>query len=230
MKRQLMLVVAAALLAPGAHATDLSTTSRRKGTRFSKSAKAATRFATPPSATKLSGVTASAYISPSRAPRTAVSAPGVSPTAALAAGLKVDVDALPRSLQRALARGKVDLEDPATTLELLKLDAVVGITGIFDERGKIVSMGIQCALCHSTVDDSFAPGIGRRRDGWANRDLNVGAIIALAPRLEPVAHLLGADRRHGAHSAELLGTRAASTPCCSSTARRSGPMANRRRC
>jgi len=118
---------------------------------------------------------------------------GVSPATALAVGLKVDLAALPRSLQRDIARGKVDLDDPATTLELLKLDAVVGVTGIFDDRGRISSMGIQCALCHSTVDDSFARGIGYRRDGWANRDLNVGAIVALAPRLQPVATLLGTD-------------------------------------
>ena len=119
--------------------------------------------------------------------------PGVSPATALAVGLKVDVDALPRSLTRALARGQIDLNSPATTLALLKLDAVVGVTGIFDKQGRITSMGIQCSLCHSTVDDSFAPGIGHRRDGWANRDLNVGAIVALAPRLEGVATLLGTD-------------------------------------
>jgi hypothetical protein len=119
--------------------------------------------------------------------------PGVSPKAALAAGLKVDVNALPRTLQRALARGQVNLDDPATTVALLKLDAVVGVTGIFDESGKLSSMGIQCAFCHSTVDNSFAPGIGRRLDGWANRDLNVGAIVAMAPRLEPVAAVLGTD-------------------------------------
>jgi hypothetical protein len=119
--------------------------------------------------------------------------PGVSPATALAVGLKVDVEALPRSLIRDLARGKVDLQNPATTLALLKLDAVVGVTGFFDDRGRITSMGIQCAFCHSTVDDSFAKGIGRRLDGWANRDLNVGAIVALAPRLEPVASLLGVD-------------------------------------
>jgi len=119
--------------------------------------------------------------------------PGVSPATALAVGLKVDRAALPRSLQRDIARGNVDLDDPAVTLELLKIDAVVGVTGIFDERGRITSMGIQCALCHSTVDDSLAKGIGYRRDGWANRDLNVGAIVALAPRLEPVATLLGTD-------------------------------------
>jgi hypothetical protein len=117
----------------------------------------------------------------------------VSPATALAVGLKVDVDALPRSLQRAIARGKVDLQDPTNTLALLKLDAVVGVTGFFDDKGKLSSMGIQCALCHSTVDDSFARGIGHRRDGWANRDLNVGAIIALAPRLQSVATLLGTD-------------------------------------
>ena len=119
--------------------------------------------------------------------------PGVSPKTALSVGLKVDVDALPRSLLRALARGKVNLDDPKTTLALLKLDAVVGVTGFFDEQGSLSSMGIQCAFCHATVDDSFAPGIGHRRDGWANRDLNVGAIVALAPRLEPVAQLLGTD-------------------------------------
>jgi len=119
--------------------------------------------------------------------------PGVSPATALSVGLKVDVKALPRSLQRALARGEVDLTDPKTTLKLLELDAVVGVTGIFDDTGKLTSMGIQCALCHSTVNDSFAPGIGQRLDGWANRDLNVGAIVALAPRLEPVAAVLGTD-------------------------------------
>jgi hypothetical protein len=118
---------------------------------------------------------------------------GVSPTMALGVGLKVDVNALPRSLQRSIARGRVDLENPAVTLELLRLDAVLGVTGFFNEQGRITSIGIQCAVCHSTVDDSFAKGIGRRRDGWANRDLNVGAIIALAPRLESVAMLLGTD-------------------------------------
>ena len=119
--------------------------------------------------------------------------PGVSPATALAVGLKVDVDALPRSLVKAIGRGQVNLEDPATTLALLRLDAVVGVTGLFDRQGRITSMGIQCALCHSTVDDSFAAGIGHRRDGWANRDLNIGAIVALAPRLEGVATLLGTD-------------------------------------
>jgi hypothetical protein len=97
----------------------------------------------------------------------------------------VDVDALPRSLQRALAAARSTSTIRRPRLALLKLDAVVGVTGIFDKAGNIKSMGIQCAFCHSTVDNSFAPGIGRRLDGWANRDLNVGAIVALAPRLEP---------------------------------------------
>ena len=119
--------------------------------------------------------------------------PGLSPKAALGVGLKVDVDALPPELQQALQRGEVDLDDPAVTLALLKLQAVVGVTGLFDSSGGLRSMGIQCALCHSTVDDSFAPGIGHRLDGYAARDLNVGAIVSLAPDLRPVARLLGTD-------------------------------------
>jgi hypothetical protein len=119
--------------------------------------------------------------------------PGVSPKAALAVGLKVDVDSLPKSVIRALKAGQVDLENPAVTLDLLRANAVVGVTGFFNEAGKLSAVGIQCALCHSTVDSSFAPGIGHRRDGWANRDLNIGAIIALAPRLEPIADLLGVN-------------------------------------
>ena len=119
--------------------------------------------------------------------------PGLSPRAALGVGLKVDVDALPPELQQALQRGEVDLDDPAVTLALLRLQAVVGVTGFFDSSGGLRSMGIQCALCHSTVDDSFAPGIGHRLDGYAARDLNVGAIISLAPDLRPVARLLGTD-------------------------------------
>jgi hypothetical protein len=118
---------------------------------------------------------------------------GVSPKTALAVGLKVDVDALPNSLRKAIADGKVDLDDPATTIALLKLNAVVGVTAFTNPDGSVRSMGIQCALCHSTVDDSFAKGIGRRMDGWPNRDLNVGAIVSLSPNLEPVATLLGTD-------------------------------------
>jgi hypothetical protein len=119
--------------------------------------------------------------------------PGVSPKTALAVGLKVDADAVPTELQQQFKTGKVNLDDPSTTVALLRLDAVVGIKGIFDSSGKLKSMGVQCALCHSTVDDSFAPGIGKRLDGWANRDLNIGKIIALAPTLKPYTDLLGVD-------------------------------------
>lgn len=119
--------------------------------------------------------------------------PGVSPRTALSVGLKVDVDALPAGLVSALKLGQVNLDDPATTLALLELNSVVGLTGFFNNQGNLQSVGIQCALCHSIVDNSFAPGIGHRLDGWANRDLNVGAIVALAPTLKPVADLLGTD-------------------------------------
>ena len=97
--------------------------------------------------------------------------PGVSPATALSVGLKVDVTALPSSLQNKILKGQVNLNDPAVTLALLKLNAVVGVTGFFNPDGSLKSMGIQCALCHSTVDNSFAPGIGKRLDGWPNRDL-----------------------------------------------------------
>jgi hypothetical protein len=119
--------------------------------------------------------------------------PGLSPKTALAVGLKVDVDALPESLISQLKKGRVNLDDPATTLALLKLNAVIGVKGNFSGDGNLESVGISCALCHTAVDDSFAPGIGQRLDGWANRDLNVGAIIDLAPNLKPVAELLGVD-------------------------------------
>jgi hypothetical protein len=118
---------------------------------------------------------------------------GVGPKTAIAVGLKVDVDALPSSLQQALRHGRVDLGDPAVTLDLLRLNAVVGVTGFFDAKRDLASIGIQCALCHSTVDDSLAPGVGHRLDGWANRDLDVGAIVALSPDLSAVASLLGVD-------------------------------------
>src|SRR5262245_18668153 len=118
---------------------------------------------------------------------------GVSPKAALAVGLKVDADALPDALKQQIKDGKVDLDDPATTLALLKLNSVVGVTGFFDANGGLKSMGFQCAFCHASVDDSFVPGIGKRLDGWANRDLNVGAIVSLSPSLKPFTDLLGVD-------------------------------------
>lgn len=126
--------------------------------------------------------------------------PGVSPATALAVGLKVDADALPQSLVADLRAGRVNLQSPATTLALLKLNAVVGVTGFFNPDGTLKSLGIQCALCHSTVDPSFqAPGIppgsiGHRLDGWANRDLNVGAIVNLSPDLSAPAKVLGVDQ------------------------------------
>jgi hypothetical protein len=119
--------------------------------------------------------------------------PGVSPKTALSVGLKVDADALPDSLKKQLAAGKVNLDDPATTIALLKLNAVVGVTAFANPDGSVKGMGIQCAFCHSTVDNSFAPGIGERLDGWPNRDLNVGAIVSLAPNLKPFTDLLGVD-------------------------------------
>jgi hypothetical protein len=116
---------------------------------------------------------------------------GVSPAAALGLGLEVDVDALPRSLQNQLRHGRVDLNDPATTIALLKLNAVIGLTGFFDDSGQISSLGIQCALCHSRVDNSFAPGIGHRLDGWPSRDLDVGTIVSIAPDLSFFTDALG---------------------------------------
>jgi hypothetical protein len=103
------------------------------------------------------------------------------PTTALSVGLKVDSDALPPSVVAALKSNQVDLKSPATTALLLRLNAVVGVKGGFDQAGQLTSIGITCALCHSTVDNSLTTGIGRRLDGWANRDLNVGAIVALSP-------------------------------------------------
>jgi len=108
----------------------------------------------------------------------------VDPATALSVGLKVDVDALPSAVIAALRAGAVDLTAPATTVELLRLNAVVGVKGTVNNSGQLTTVGVTCALCHSSVDNSFAPGIGKRLDGWANRDLNVGAIVALSPVLD----------------------------------------------
>ena len=110
-----------------------------------------------------------------------VIAGGVSPRTALSVGLKVDMDTLPQAVRDGIVAGKVKLDDPATTVTLLKLGAVVGLIGEVDATNHLTRVGVTCALCHSTVDNSFAPGIGHRLDGWPNRDLNVGAIIALSP-------------------------------------------------
>ena len=142
--------------------------------------------------------------------------PGVSPKTALVVGLKVDVDALPANLLSALNHGQVNLDDPATTLALLKLNAVVGVTGFFNSSGTLQSVGIQCALCHSTVDKALPAScagliqpnsgtgcIGHRLDGWPNRDLNLGAIVSLAPDLSVLANLLMTDQ---ATVRKVLGT------------------------
>jgi mono/diheme cytochrome c family protein len=112
----------------------------------------------------------------------------VSPETALSVGLKVDADAIPPDVAAAIKAGKVDLKNPATTVTLLKLNAVVGLKGtVSTANGKdtLVRLGVTCALCHSTVDNSFSKGIGHRQDGRPNRDLNVGAIIALSPAITP---------------------------------------------
>jgi mono/diheme cytochrome c family protein len=111
----------------------------------------------------------------------------VSPNVALSVGLKVDAEAIPPDVAAAIQAGQVDLDSPATTVALLKLNAVVGVQGEVETVNgvdRLRRVGITCALCHSTVDDSFAKGIGKRLDGWANRDLNPGAIIALSPSLD----------------------------------------------
>ena len=120
--------------------------------------------------------------------------PGLSPNAALGLGLKVDVDALPQGLVKKLRQGRVDLNDPAVTLVLLRHNAVLGVKGFFNDDNGLRSVGITCALCHSTVDNSLTTGVGHRLDGWANRDLNVGEIVALAPDLSPFSNLLGVDQ------------------------------------
>jgi cytochrome c553 len=114
----------------------------------------------------------------------------VSPALALQVGLKVDVDALPQGVKDAIAAGQVDLNSPATTVTLLKLGAVVGLKGTVvtvGGRDTLTRLGITCAMCHSTVDNSFAPGIGHRLDGHQNGDLNVGAIVALSPAIPAAA-------------------------------------------
>lgn len=108
----------------------------------------------------------------------------VSPATALSVGLKVDSDALPPAVINAIRAGQVNLNDPAVTIQLLKLNAVVGVIGkVAGANDNLATIGITCALCHSTVDNSVTTGIGRRLDGWPNLDLNVGAIIALSPAI-----------------------------------------------
>ncbi len=112
----------------------------------------------------------------------------VDPTTALSVGLKVDAEALPPAVVQGIQDKSISLTSPDTTVALLKLNAVVGLKGTvetIDGKDSLTRVGVTCALCHSTVDDSFAPGIGKRLDGWPNRDLDPGAIIALSPALKP---------------------------------------------
>ena len=115
----------------------------------------------------------------------------VSPATALSVGLKVDAAALPAEVVAGIEDGSISLDDPQSTLALISLDAVLGVKGTVstgeDGKLKLERMGITCALCHSTVDDSYAPGIGNRLDGWANRDLDPGLIISLSPALDQAA-------------------------------------------
>lgn len=119
--------------------------------------------------------------------------PGVSPRQALAVGLKVDAEALPPAVVAGIRSGAISLDSPSTTLALLKLDAVLGVKASFEITGGLKSIGLTCASCHSTVDNSFAPGIGKRLDGWPNRDLNVGAIVSLTDNAQPIADILNVD-------------------------------------
>ena len=135
---------------------------------------------------------------------------GITPKQALELGLKVDVGKLPGILYQAIRGRSVSLEEPKTTVELLKADAVVGVKGFFDDpqdRMKLTSIGIQCSLCHSTVNDSLTKGIGGRLDGWPNRDLDVGAIVGPGPDPQAFRRPAAGRRGHGAQGAEELGAR-----------------------
>lgn len=116
----------------------------------------------------------------------------LTPSNALALGLKVDASSVPGNVLQHLKQGKLDLNDPKNTAALLKANAVVGVKGFFTGND-LTSVGITCAICHSTVNDSVASGVGKRLDGWPNRDLNVGAIVASAPTVAPFAELLQVD-------------------------------------
>ena len=125
----------------------------------------------------------------------------VDPATALSVGLKVDADALPAAVVAGIQNKTISLTDPKTTIALLGLNAVIGVKAVPNAaQTGLTSFGITCALCHSTVDNSFAPGIGHRLDGWPNRDLNVGAIVSLSPDLSVVANLLGVDAGNTANA------------------------------
>jgi hypothetical protein len=144
----------------------------------------------------------------------------VSPATALSVGLKVDVRALPRSVIEAVKADEIELNDPAVTLTLLKLNAVVGVMGTVNDAGDLTRVGITCALCHSTVDNSLTMGIGKRLDGWPNVDLNVGAILGLSPTLNPELKAEFAEwgpgmydpRHHAFDGMNLIGLNSPSVP------------------
>ncbi|SOZ39110.1 conserved hypothetical protein [Cupriavidus neocaledonicus] len=136
----------------------------------------------------------------------------VDPLTAFSVGLKVDAEALPEAIANGIRNGTIDLKSPATTVALLKLNAVVGIKGTVETvngADRLTRVGITCALCHSTVDNSFAPGIGKRLDGWPNRDLDPGAIIALSPAIDEamkkVLNAWGAGKYDPRHNIDGLG-------------------------
>jgi hypothetical protein len=114
----------------------------------------------------------------------------LSPRQALELGLKVDAEALPPALVEHIKHGEVNLDDPAVTVQLVQMNAVLGVVGFFDGDSRLRSVGLTCAVCHATVDNAVAFGIGKRIDGLANRDLDIGAIIAAVPTLQPVVDLL----------------------------------------
>jgi len=151
---------------------------------------------------------------------------GLPAKSALELGLKVDVGKLPSILVEAIRGGHVDLDKPDTTLELLRADAVIGLKAFFDGK-TIRSIGMTCALCHSTVNDSLAKGIGSRLDGWPNRDLDVGKIASLAPNLKPFSDMLGVDEAT-VKKVLLSWAPASTTPSSTRTARPSGPTGSRR--
>ena len=150
---------------------------------------------------------------------------GLSPRAALELGLKVDAEALPQELQDAIGAGdgrprrSGDDAGPSRARRGGRRDRLLR------RQRRLTSIGIQCALCHSTVDDSFAPGIGQRLDGWPNRDLNVGAIIAFAPDVSVLSSRSAWTTTRCAPCC-APGAPASSTPSCSSTARRFDPTAS----
>ena len=182
-------------LSPQGHCEDNGSGSTRSARMRRKCSRtAAASSASTPSGPRISGADSLSSTGPSPVKNSVGVGNGVSPKTPPSVGMgKVDVEAIPAALPAQLKEGKVDLDDPATTIALLQLDAVVGVKGVFDGSGKLTSLGLQCAFCHSTVDDSLAAGIGHRRDGWANRDLNVGMIVSLAPNLSPFTELLGVD-------------------------------------